>query len=128
METWNPVPWHSSHHHQEIRSGQAIAYHFKVCLCSLWQNFVTIICVNLLLIQSFLFIKIVSLGCCHHSFLLPAGSPWPARPLLAPLWTPSRISNRRKGIVPNNFNSVKNLSLRKWERGLTHTFVSNIQM
>ena len=26
----------------------------------------------------------------------------------------------------NNFNSVKNLSLRKWERGRTHIFVSNI--
>ena len=38
----------------------------------------------------------------------------------------SLIGERELFQESNNFNSVKNLSLRKWERGMTHTFVSDI--
>ena len=40
----------------------------------------------------------------------------------------SLIGERELFQESNNFNSVKNLSLRKWECGMSHTFVSNIQM
>ena len=45
-------------------------------------------------------LNIVLFVCATCIAIIHSGSPWPARPLLAQLWTPSRISNWRKGIVP----------------------------